>query len=131
MLVSPEKVKFSCWLLVMPVVPVVPVVLVEVLAPEDDERNSIQGTATCLPLELERLLELDPGLELELSGLVPGVVELLVPEELPLGLEPAPEAPELSDRIANSIRPELGLRIKSLMVPSVSPVEPATLAPVS
>ncbi len=38
---------------------------------------------------------------------------------------------EFRDRTANSIRPEAGLMMVSLMVPRVSPEEPVTLAPVN
>jgi len=118
-------------------------VLLLVLA-EEDGRKSIQGTATCLPEELElNALELNALLLLE------------EPEDAPLGLEPLPllglvglpgvtllpglvllglvllgevlELPlELRDRIANSILPELGLMMVSLIVPRASPVEPVT-----
>jgi len=121
---------------------------------EEDGRRSIQGTATCLPEELEL-----NGLELN------GLLLLEEPEDAPLGLEPLPllglvglpgvtllpglvllglvllglvllglvllgeelELPlELRDRIANSILPELGLMMVSLIVPRASPVEPVT-----
>ncbi len=63
----------------------------------DDGRRSIHGTATCLPEALEELPDVD-----ELA---------LLPELL--------EAPdELSERTAKSIRPEAGLIMVSLMVPS-------------
>jgi len=117
------------------------------LLPEGDERRSIHGTAICLPpLEdklpelLERPGELAPVPDDEPLGLVPAP-ELLEPglrpldevdpEDEPLGLVPAPELLELSDRIAKSIRPAVGLMIVSLMVPSVSPEAPVTLAPIS
>jgi hypothetical protein len=64
-----------------------------------------------------------PGEVLELVS--DELLELLepdVPVELPLGLVPLPtELPalELSERIANSTRPEFGLMMVSLMVPSV------------
>ncbi len=69
--------------------------------PEDEGRRSIQGTATCLPPaelvdELEELIPVLLDVEL-------GVV-LLVP-------------PSFKEMTANSSRPELGLTIKSLIVP--------------
>ena len=80
---------------------------------------------------------LDPELKPELLLDPPGLLEdpeEPVPEEEPLGLLPAPELLEpleLSERIAKSMRPEAGLMIVSLMVPSVSPEEPVTLAPIN
>jgi hypothetical protein len=144
LLVSPENVKLSC----CPLVLLEPRLLLEL--EEDDGRRSIHGTATCLP---EELLELDrpellpeevPLGLLPLPELLLGVVELLLPpnelldepDELPLGVElPPDELPpvllELSDKIAKSIRPELGFIIVSLIVPRVSPEEPVTVAPIN
>jgi hypothetical protein len=132
-----------------------------VLLPDSEVFRSIQGTATCLPparlelLELPRLLPLEPPtLLLELLGEVEllelglvelgellGEVELDEPEvseelpvllELPAGLVEAPVLLELlNDRIAKSIRPEVGLIIQSLIVPSWLPDVPVTWAPVS
>lgn len=144
MLLSPLKTKLSCCPLVL-----LPSELLELgLLPEGDERRSIHGTAICLPpLEdkllpelLERPGELAPVPDDEPLGLVaapellePGLRPLdeLDPEDEPLGLVPAPELLELSDRIAKSIRPAVGLMIVSLMVPSVSPEAPVTLAPIN
>jgi hypothetical protein len=129
------------------------VVELELLA-EEEGRRSIQGTATCLPpaedkllpevldkpeelppelvlppelLELPRLLDPDEPLLLE----EPGVAEL--PEEAPPGLVLLPELLplELSEITAKSIRPEAGLMMVSLIVPSVSPEEPVRLAPIN
>lgn len=148
LLASPENTKLNCCPLVL-----LEVVLLELLA-DDEGRKSIHGTATCLPptedklldspeelplglvlppvlLELPRLLlELllaDPGLvELE----VPGLVEL--PDDDPLGLVLLPELLlEFSDSTAKSMRPDAGLIMVSLMVPSVSPEEPVTFAPIN
>jgi hypothetical protein len=115
-----------------------------VLLPDSEVFRSIQGTATCLPparlelLELPRLLPLEPPtLLLELLGEVeldePEVSEELpVLLELPAGLVEAPVLLELlNDRIAKSIRPEVGLIIQSLIVPSWLPDVPVTWAPVS
>ncbi len=113
-------------------------------------RSSIQGTATCFPpLLLPKLEELeevlgelllseldDPGEELlPCDELLPrDELELLPGEEL-LPCEELPLVPELllelSERTANSIRPDAGLMMVSLMVPKVSPEEPVTLAPVN
>lgn len=91
-------------------------------------RNKLQGTATCLPAPLELLedeLEAELGeveLELEL-----GEVELeLEPGELELELEPP-----LNERIAKSMRPEVGFTMQSLIVPRLSPELPWTVLPVS
>ena len=118
----------------------------ELLLPDSEAFRSIQGTATCLPpaklelLELPRVLPLEPPrLLLELLGEVEllelGLVELADPEvsELPVLLE-APdglvEAPVLlvlvNERIAKSIRPEVGLMMQSLIVPSWLPDVPVT-----
>lgn len=129
----------------------------EVLVPEtelldelpwaiEEERNSIQGTATCLPPneeELELPIPLDEVSEVPPAAEVPDapdVPRLLLeePEELPFPgevVEPpaaAPDVPELfSEKIAKSIRPELGLTMKSLIVPSCVPELLVTCAPVS
>ncbi len=151
LLASPEKTKLYC----------PPVVLVLELPTEllleDDGRRSIHGTATCLPpaddkllpelldkpellplgvvlppelLELPRLLLELLGLVLELLLELPGLVELPVDE--PLGLVLLPELLlELSDSTAKSMRPEVGLMMVSLIVPSVSPEDPVTFAPIN
>jgi len=101
-------------------------------------------------LELPRVLPLDPPrlllellgevelLELglvELDELELGLVELDAPEvselpvllELPDGLVELPVLPELlKERIAKSIRPEAGLIMQSLIVPSWLPDVPVT-----
>ncbi len=108
---SPAKTKLGCWLLVVDALVLEALLL--------DGRNSIQGTATCFPEELELPVELDSPLEL------PEVLELLddpAPvDELPgeVALPDAPELPdELSEITAKSIRPEAGLMIVSLIVPN-------------
>ena len=61
-----------------------------------------------------------------------GLVLLLLDDELPLGLVLLPELLlELSESTANSIRPEFGLMMVSLIVPRLSPEEPVTVAPVN
>ena len=146
MAASPENVKLT-WLLLELAIELVELALL----PDSEGFKSIQGTATCLPLaelallELPRVLPLEPPKPLlELLGVVEllelGVVELDEPEvselpvllELPEGLVEAPALLEpLSDRIAKSIRPEVGFTMQSLIVPSELPVEPVTWAPVS
>ena len=87
----------------------------------DDVFKSIQGTATCLPepreLEEETPVLLDEVLEL---------VELLLGDVLLL-LELFPD----SEMMANSSRPDAGLTIVSLIVPTWVPELPKTCAPVS
>lgn len=147
LLESPENTKLTCWPLVL-----LELRLLLLLELEEDERRSIQGTATCFPEEL--LLELESPEELELLPDVPeelplglellpellGLVLLLdppkellpdVPEELPLGLELPPELLEFNDSTAKSILPEFGLIMVSLIVPRVSPVDPVTFAPIN
>ncbi len=134
LLASPENTKLYCCPLVL-----LDEVLEELLA-EEEGRRSIQGTATCLPPEEDKLLpeELPLGLVLppelldepRLLLLLPWL--LLEPDEDPLGLLLLPVLPlEFSERTAKSMRPEVGLIIVSLMVPSVSPEEPVTFAPMS
>lgn len=147
MLASPENVKLTCPLLLLEEE------LLEEVELLEEGRRSIQGTATCLPLELELdspeelplglllppELERPPeellllGLELlELPWLLddPGLVAL--PELEPLGLLLLPELPlEFSDKTAKSILPDIGFMIVSLIVPSVSPEEPVTFAPMT
>ena len=108
-----------------------------VLLPESECLKSIQGTATSLPpaalelLELPRVLPLAPPtplLELLEPGLVElGLVELEVselPVAVPEGLVEAPVLLEpLNERIAKSIRPEVGLMMQSLIVPNWVPDE--------
>jgi len=83
--------------------------------------NRLHGTATCFP-ELDELsLVLEEGLVEEdvEDGLVEdGLVE--DEDELPEDDEP------LSERIAKSTLPELGLMMTSLIVPRFSPDEPCT-----
>ena len=93
-----------------------------------DSFKSIQGTATCLP---PARLELLGEVELLELGLVeldePEVSELPVLLEVPEGLVELPVLPELlNERIAKSIRPEVGLIIQSLIVPSWLPDVPVT-----
>lgn len=145
MVASPLNVKLT-WLLE----PSELVELVELLLPDSLGRRSIQGTATCLPparlellelLELPRLLPLEPPVELGLVELLElGLVELDEPDvseapelvELPEGLVEAPVLLELlKERMAKSIRPEVGLMMQSLIVPNELPLEPVTCAPVS
>jgi len=123
---SPEKAKLN-W-------PEVALALVAL--PIAEGLSSIQGTATCLPEALAVELLLSPE---ELLGVVellaelPGVVELSgVVEELLLVAEPVPvelvsEVPpvevepllELSETIAKSIRPDIGLISTSSIVPKL------------
>jgi len=148
LLLSPLKTKLSCCpLVLLPSELVLELLELELLA-EEDGRRSIHGTAICLPPLEDRLLpellerpdELEPVPEDEPLGLVPAPellepelrpLDELEPEDEPLGLLLPPELLELTDRIAKSIRPEVGLMIVSLMVPSVSPEAPVTLAPIS
>ncbi len=126
---SPEKEKLGCC------PELLEVELLVLLLELGDTLKRAQGTAICFPPELlevePRALEVPPGEEappvellvlwpLVSVELVPGEVELellLVPPGLvaePVLLEPL----ELKERTAKSIRPELGLMITSLMVPS-------------
>ena len=68
-------------------------------------------------------------LGLVLLGLVLLGLVLLGLVLLGLVLLPELELLELSESTANSIRPELGLIMVSLMLPNVSPEEPVTFAP--
>lgn len=97
-------------------------------APLDEARNSIQGTATCLPdPELdEEMPVLDVLDELEELVLLGEVLEVLLGELL-LVLAPAPD----NEIMANSSRPDAGLTIVSLIVPTDVPELPRTGAPVS
>ncbi len=108
LLVSPANVKLGCCPLVLEEL----VELLDELLLLEAGRRSIQGTATCLPEALEELPDVD---ELALA-LLP---ELLEPPE------------ELSDKTAKSIRPEAGLMMVSLIVPSWLPDVPVTCAPVN
>ncbi len=142
LLASPENTKLICCPLVLPELE-----LEAELLEEDDGRRSIQGTATCLPPAEDKLLPelLDRPEELPLGLLLPPelleeprlLLELSLllelPVEDPLGLLLLPELLplELSERTAKSMRPEVGLIIVSLIVPSVTPDEPVTLAPIS
>jgi len=148
LLLSPLKTKLTCCPLV--VLPKVLVLEAELLLAKAAGRRSIQGTATCLPLleakllpvpedeplglvPLPELLE-EPRLlpaELLEPGLRPELLDEPDPEDEPLGLVPLPELLEFSERIAKSIRPEAALMRVSLIVPSVSPEEPVTFAPIN
>jgi len=78
--------------------------------------SKVQGTATCLPLLL-------------LDALAPGDEEdgaLL--SVLDASLLAALELPPVTDRIAKSTLPELGLMRTSLIVPMVFPEDEVTLA---
>jgi len=133
---SPLKVKVGCWPEVLPAP--VPLMLLE------EGFNRAQGTATCLPPVEDAPEVLDePGLEEppeelkppeELELLPKLLLELLPPEELLPGLVALPllEPPlELSERIAKSTRPDMGLMMTSLMVPNSVPELPVTCAPVN
>jgi len=76
----------------------------EVELPEEDGRRSIHGTATCFPLA--------------------DALDALLADVLELGVEL--DEPPLKAIIPNSIRPEFGLTMKSLIVPIWLPDEPAT-----
>ena len=96
-----------------------------------------------LPTPLDDVSEVPPAAELPLAA--PGLLKLPdvldepdEPEEVPLPgeVEVPPVAPAeppalLSDRMAKSIRPELGLTMKSLIVPICVPELLVTCAPVS
>lgn len=92
---------------------------------ELDGRRSVHGTAICLPAALlpagfEPLTpddEVEPGLELVLE-LVPDVDVSDVP----------PLAPPVTEIIANSTRPDVGLMSTSLIVPRFSPEDELTVA---
>jgi len=144
LLVSPLNVNVCCpWLDELELVD-------ELELLELEGRSKVQGTATSLPEEellepMELLLlpgdELPPLLLLEGDELLllDGDELLLLPSEelLPLllleGDELAPDEPDelLSERIAQSIFPEVGLTMISLIVPRVSPDVDWTLAPVN
>jgi len=140
---SPLKVKVGCWPEVLPAP--VPLMLL------DEGFNRAQGRATCLPPVEDdpEVLDAPPGVEeppeepkppeeLELLP-KPLLLELLPPEELPpeellpgLVALPLLEPPlELSERIAKSTRPDMGLMMTSLIVPSSVPEELVTCAPVN
>jgi hypothetical protein len=70
---------------------------------------SDHGTATCLPEDEAEAPWLDVSPDVEVDA----------PEFAPVLL--VPPAEPLSDKIANSTRPEFGLIITSLIVPRVSP----------
>ena len=146
LLASPEKTKLHCCELVLLVV--LAVEPLTELALEEDGRRSIQGTATCLPDDEDKVLPelLDKPEELPLGlVLLPELLKLLLPELLleapglvelpdddPLGLVLLPELLlELSDRTAKSTRPDAGLIMVSLTVPIVSPDDPVTFAPIN
>jgi hypothetical protein len=99
LLVSPVKTKLGCSVLVL-----VPAALAAGL---EDGLKSIHGTATCLPPATEVGEVIPEGLDV-----APGV-----------GLiAPAP-APSFNEIIANSSRPEAGLTIVSVIVPTSLPEE--------
>ena|SRR5882672_9312338 len=100
LLVSPENVKV-CWLSVVDVV--APWIAVPLAGAG---RSSIQGTGTSFPA----LAVVEPGGVVEVAGVVPvGLVFTSVPEI------------ELSEITAKSTRPDAGLKITSLIVPSDCP----------
>jgi hypothetical protein len=129
---SPENAKLN-W-------PDVALVLVEL--PIIEGLSSIQGTATCLPdvLEVELLLNPEelPGV-VELPGELPGVVEELLLAAEPVPVELVSEVPpvevepllELSDTMAKSIRPDIGLISTSSIVPKLCPELPVSVEPLS
>ena len=103
MLSSPVNTNI-CWLMLL--------VLVLLVAPSPvalEDRSRLHGTGTSFS-PLVAVVEVAPPL-----------VAPLVPEV----------ALELNERIAKSTRPELGLRMTSLIVPRVVPEELLTLAPIS
>ena len=90
MVASPENVKVCC------------VSAVDVVAPcVEADRSNIQGTGTSLPA-LAVVVE-------------PGVVEVVVPGVVVFASVPVME---LSEITAKSIRPDAGLKMTSLIVPS-------------
>jgi len=98
--------------------------------PEELPPRLLPELPPCAPLELppRELPEVLPCVLLEPEELPE------LPDELPPGLVLLPELLlelEFKDKIANSILPEVGLMMVSLMVPRVSPEEPVTLAPIS
>jgi hypothetical protein len=96
LLASPEKTKFTVSVSVLAPVPALPVL------------NNIQGTATCFP-PVRLGVVVTPGVVV----VAPGVVADVAPAEL-------------TDRIAKSMRPELGLIMASLSVPTCCPDELVT-----
>lgn len=79
-----------------------------------EDRNNIQGTATCLPPAVAALLA-----EVPLVVLLADALEVPVEELVPLGLVAAPVLlGALNDKTAKSIRPEAAFTIISLMVPT-------------
>ena len=102
MLVSPENVKV-CWLSVLAAGAVAPWAAAG--------RSSIQGTATSLPA---LAVVVAPGV------VEPGVVEAVEVVLVVLVFASVPEL-ELSEITAKSIRPDAGLKITSLIVPSDCP----------
>ena len=97
LLVSPANVNVGCCELELELEVALEAALV--LAPEEEVRKSIHGTATCFPLPdaLEALEEVAEVVELDGDEL----------EELP---------PD-NEITANSNRPEFGFTMKSLIVP--------------
>ena len=101
-------------------------VALEVAVPAE-ERNNIQGTATCLP-PVELALLAAPPLEVLLAD----PLEVPVEELVPLGLVAAPVLlGAVNDKTAKSIRPEAAFTIISLIVPTPVPELPETVAPVN
>jgi len=120
---SPVKVKDGA---------VVVLVALEPLA----ERSSIQGTAICFPPAVDDEPTLLPPTALLPPALVePGVEELSLEELLPLGLVAAPVLLEpleaLRESTAKSMRPEVGLTIRSLIEPMELPELLVIWAPVN
>lgn len=113
MVASPEKTNAVLPEL-EPVVPLVELLPVLEAIEPPELRSIIQGTATCRPPpdELERPLVL--------------AVSLLLPELDVFEDEPLPLWPPVTDRIAKSMRPEVGLMITSRTMPRLCPEELVT-----
>ena len=107
LLLSPVNTKENCS------VPLVEVLVL--LPPLMEGRNKVQGTGISFPA-VEVLLVLPVVAEVPLVE-----AELLVPEE----------ADSDKEMMAKSTLPDAGLRMTSLMVPSESPDELLTSAPIS
>jgi hypothetical protein len=135
LVVSPEKTK-----LIFPMLLLVtdPTVELEDATPAEEpepDRRSIQGTATCLPEPV--VLASEPWLAevacasvwpvvLGWVALLPAPLDVVVSvSALPVARCPAP----VTEIIAKSTRPDIGLMITSLRVPSCWPEELVILAP--